>query len=146
MKRFCLLMILCFSCAGIFGQALNADAVAGRWYTSKRECIIEIYKKADVYYGKIVWLKEPYDEKGNPVKDDKNPDEKLRNRPLMGTTIMYGFRYSGENKWEDGKIYNPDDGNTYQAFMKLIDNNTLQLKGYIGLPLLGMNTTWTRVR
>ena len=49
-----------------------------------------------------------------------------------------------EGSWADGRIYNPEDGKTYQATMRLVDANTLQVRGYVLLPIFGTTRTWTR--
>ncbi len=58
---------------------------------------------------------------------------------------MTGFRYAGEDRWTGGEIYDPNSGNTYKGTMRLIDRNTLKLRGYIGISLFGRSDTWTRV-
>ena len=51
---------------------------------------IEIYKKGQSYFGKIVWLKEPKDAKGNAKLDYKNPNESLMN-------LAYDYGYFDHN-------------------------------------------------
>jgi uncharacterized protein (DUF2147 family) len=59
---------------------------------------------------------------------------------------MQGFQYDNGNKWDDGKIYNPKDGKTYSCYMKVLNANTMEVKGYIGFSLIGKSQTWTRVK
>ena len=74
-----------------------------------------------------------------------NPYEKLRNRKRLGLKIMHGFVYKGNNVWEDGRIYKPDVGKTYGGTAILMDENTLELEGYlISIPFIGKSSTWTR--
>jgi uncharacterized protein (DUF2147 family) len=123
--------------------ALNADSVIGEWYNAEGTSLINIHKCEAFYCGKIVWLKNPKDENGNEKVDSKNPDETKRSQKLMGLPILWGFTYSGGNRWEDGKIYDPKKGKTYSCKMTL-EGNQLNIRGFIGVSLLGRTTVWTR--
>ena len=59
--------------------------------------------------------------------------------------MLKDFKYN-DDEWSDGRIYNPSDGKEYKAYMKLKDKNTLSVRGYIGISLLGKTDTWIRVR
>jgi uncharacterized protein (DUF2147 family) len=120
-----------------------ANAILGEWLTGEKTSKILIYKDGDEYLGKISWLKEP-ERDGKPRVDEKNPEERLRNQPLMGLVILRGFTFDGEDTWTGGKIYDPKSGNDYSAKMTLADPKTLNLRGYILIPLLGRTETWTR--
>jgi uncharacterized protein (DUF2147 family) len=76
----------------------------------------------------------------------KNPDPALRNRPLLGLTVLAGIRRTGERTWEDAKIYDPDDGANYNASMSIQDDGTLRVRAYVLLPIFGETEIWTRVR
>ena len=102
-------------------------------------------KKDDKYYGKILWLKNPNDDDGNPETDKENPNEKLRSRKLINMVMMYDFEFDGE-KWDDGKVYDPDNGNTYSANIKMRTNDILDLRGYIGISLIGRTSSWIRYK
>jgi uncharacterized protein (DUF2147 family) len=123
----------------------QADAVLGNWFNEEKDAKIEIYKNGNKYYGKIVWLKEPNNEKGQPKTDTKNPDEKLRNRKIIGLVIMEHFVYE-DKEWVDGKIYDGKSGKTYNCKMKLKDSNILDVRGYLGAAWMGLGrtTSWTR--
>lgn len=77
-------------------------------------------------------------------KDELNPDPELRDRLLLGLTIMDRFTFAGDGKWKSGRIYDPNSGKTYKCKLTLVDANTLELRGYIGISLLGRTETWTR--
>ncbi len=124
----------------------NPDAVLGTWYNSSKESRIEIYKCADKYCGKIAWLNKPTNEEGKPKTDKYNPDEKLRNRPIQGMVLMKDFRYDSGNVWEDGEIYDPKSGKTYSCKMTLKSNDQLEVRGYVGISLIGRSDVWTRAK
>jgi uncharacterized protein (DUF2147 family) len=78
-------------------------------------------------------------------KDDKNPDESLRKRPLCGMQIGTGFVITDPNHAKDGMIYDPDSGKTYSATM-VSDDSGLKLRGYIGVSLFGRTEVWHRTQ
>jgi uncharacterized protein (DUF2147 family) len=130
----------------IYAQA-PADAILGKWLNEDQDAHIQIYKENGKYYGKIVWLKEPIDSlTGKPKLDDENDDESLRNQPVMGLVILKDFVYDGDDvEWEDGTIYDPKNGKTYDCYMNFGEDKTLKIRGYIGFSWIGRNTYWTRV-
>lgn len=133
---------------GVFGfqdQAGEADRVVGTWLTADGKAHIAISRTGETFVGRIVWLKEP-EKDGRPVVDDKNPDEQLRNRPILGLELMYGFSYDGDGEWTGGRVYDPEGGDEYRGKLTLQDQNTMELRGYIMIPLFGRSETWTRVR
>ena len=123
----------------------NPDAVVGVWKTGDGNAIVRIYKNADKYQGKIVWLKEPNDpETGKPKLDKNNSTETLQNRPLIGLLNIYGFKFIEKNLWDEGNIYDPKSGNTYSCTIKMLNANTLEVRGYIGVSLIGRTDVWTK--
>ena len=134
-------MILCLF-LGIFlgskGYAQQADKVLGVWLTDDKQGKIQIYKQDNSFFGKIISGNDP-----NRV-DSNNPDEKLRSRKLIGTVILSNFVFDGKATWEDGKIYDPNNGKTYSCLMKLKDANTLEIRGYVGIAMFGRTAYWTR--
>ena len=116
----------------------NADVILGEWLSQEKDGKIIIYKQGDQYHGKITWGKNP------GRKDGKNPDEKLRSRELLGAVILKNFKFTG-SAWENGTIYDPNSGKTYDCIIKSKDNNKiLEIRGYIGSPIFGRTATWTR--
>ncbi len=145
LKKYILLLSLIFSTLALHAQN-NPDAVLGTWYNGSKESRIEIYKCADKYCGKIVWLKEPNTEDGKPKVDKNNPDEKQRNRPIQGLVLMKDFSYDSDNVWEEGEIYDPKSGKTYSCKMTLKSNGELEVRGYVGISLIGRTDVWTRAK
>jgi uncharacterized protein (DUF2147 family) len=123
----------------------NPDAIVGVWKTGEGNALVRIYKNGDKYQGKVVWLKEPIDpETGKPKVDKNHPDEASRTRPVLGLINIWGFKYVEQNKWDEGNIYDPKNGNTYSCTIKLINPNSLEVRGFIGVSLIGRTDTWTR--
>jgi len=134
----------------INAQDFKADDILGVWMNEDKDANVEIYKDGDFYNGKIVWLKDPIrEETGKPKLDKENEDESLRTRPVMGLLLLKGFVFDGDDEWEDGEIYDPKNGKTYSCYMEFEDEddmNTLKIRGYIGISLLGRTTYWTKVK
>jgi uncharacterized protein (DUF2147 family) len=142
MKRIAfMLMILLISTGKMFAQ--NADKVLGVWLNAEKDAKVEIYKTGDKYYGKIVWGKNIYEPDGKTARTDlKNPDPKLRSRSLVNLVILNNFKFD-DGEWNGGKIYDPKSGKTYSCIMKF-NGSSLEIKGYVGITLLGRTTVWTR--
>ncbi len=139
-KRFLLSLLLSFPTL-IFAQ--KADDILGEWL-AEEETVVEVFKENDKYYGKIAVLKEPLDENGNPKTDNKNKDSALKGRKILGMVFLSDFTYN-DGTWENGKIYDAREGNTYDCEITISKNN-LYVRGYLGLKMFGKTVTWTRVK
>lgn len=126
-------------------QPGNPDAIVGVWKTGEGTAMVRIYKNGEKYQGKIVWLKEPNDpETGKPKVDKNHPEEASRTRPILGLVNVWGFVSTDKNVWEEGNIYDPKNGNTYSCTIKMTSPNSIDVRGYIGVSLIGRSDTWTR--
>lgn len=141
-KIFSVVILIFFTAFSSFAQ--TADAIVGVWKNGEGTGMVQITKRGDKYFGKLVWLKVPNDANGNPRTDINNPEASLQKRPLKGLENLRDFVFKGDNKWEDGRIYDPKTGNDYSCEMKLIDDNTLEVRGYIGVSLFGRTDVWKR--
>ena len=142
MKKIIVLVIALFACfTSIFAQ--GPDGVKGVWMNEAKDVKVEIYKSGDKYYGKVVWGKDMYEADGKTLKkDSKNSDASLRNRTVLNMVILSGYTYD-DGDWTGGKIYDPKSGKTYDSKMKIKGGN-LEIKGYVGSPMFGKTTVWTR--
>lgn len=141
MKKSVLLLfglVLAFSIS-----AQSPKAILGKWLSPDRDAKIEIFEKSNKFYGKIIWLSNPYEADGKTNrKDVKNKDTNLRYRPLINMIILSNFVYD-DGKWSDGKIYDPKTGKTYSCVIKLKDGN-LDVRGYVGSPMFGRSATFVK--
>ena len=127
-----------------FSQDSDRERILGTWLTAGGESKVEIYRCDSVTFcGKIIWLRDPLKE-GKPVTDDKNPEDSLKSRPVLGLQILRGFTYAGDRLWSGGKIYDPKSGNDYSAKITLVDEQNLDLRGYVVIPLFGRTEKWAR--
>ena len=144
-------LLTCSLALATFQALADERDVLGVWTTADDRSRIEIFKKQDTYCAKVIWLKQPNfsaDDKrgmgGKPQVDRENPKTELRSRPLVGLEIMSGLAYAGKNQWNGGKVYDPENGKTYKCHMTLTATNRLELRGFIGISLLGRTEVWTR--
>jgi uncharacterized protein (DUF2147 family) len=147
MKKIAFLLALMIALPS-FGQ--KADDLVGIWFNEEKDGKVEVYKKADgKYYGKIVWVKNDFNDDGSkPKRDRKNPDEKLRSRQVNGLVVLTSLKWDANDKeWEDGQIYDTKSGKTYSCYCKLQPDGSLYFKGYVlGMTFLGRSTVWTRAK
>ena len=136
------------------GTALFALAQAttpvGVWKTiddatKKEKSYVRIVETNGVYSGKVEKMLDPDSPKDAVCKDCS--DER-KDKPVLGMTILRNVKASADDKavFEGGDILDPNNGKVYRVKLKLIDGGAkLDVRGYIGMPLLGRTQTWTRV-
>jgi uncharacterized protein (DUF2147 family) len=134
--RISISVVLILVCQNLYAQA---NKIIGTWLTEDKKGKIQIYQQGNLYFGKIIGGDQP------ERLDTNNPDAKLQSRKLTGMIILSNFEYDGKDTWENGKIYDPDNGKTYSCLMKLKNANSLEIRGYVGLSIFGRTSVWTRI-
>ena len=142
MKKLITTLVLAF--VGLLAFSQNNADIVGEWYNAEKDAVITLFEENETVSGKITWMEFPNDDNGNPKTDPLNPDEKLTSRARMGMVMMTGFTFIKDKIWDDGELYDPKKGKTYSGMMTLKDDNTIDLRGYIGFSFLGRSSTWTR--
>jgi len=143
-KLFSTLCILTLSFSFITDE--DGDRLIGVWEPSNGKVRVKIEKIGTKYYGKIVWLREPIDPVTQKPKVDKNnPDASMQNVPLKGYRLLKDFVYSGKDEWTEGTIYDPENGSVYSCVINMKGNNTLDIRGFIGVKALGRTDVWKRL-
>lgn len=131
--------------ACLLGLALTATCIRpaasdeprlfGRWLTERANAAVEIgacdSPGPGQVCGRIVWLWQPNDESGRPRLDAENQAAERRDRPLIGTEILTGFVAKAPGQWAGGRIYNPEDGRTYDATLRLQGADALVVEGCV---------------
>lgn len=118
------------------------DITKSLWFNEEKEAKIQFYEQDGKLFGKIVWLKEPK-ENGKDKTDKNNSKQELRGKPIVGLVILKNFKKDGKG-WEDGEIYDPKSGKTYSSTIKWSGENQLNIRGFIGVSLVGRTTKFTR--
>ncbi|HVK48252.1 MAG TPA: DUF2147 domain-containing protein [Pseudobacter sp.] len=143
MKQIMMLTISTMLALASYSQ--QADQVLGQWLSEDKDGKIEVYKTGDKYFGKLIWASKMYEADGKTSrKDEKNNDPALRSRNLKDLVLLSNFIYD-DGVYTDGKIYDPKSGKTYSCKMTM-SGEKLNIRGYLGLSILGRTTVWTRVK
>jgi uncharacterized protein (DUF2147 family) len=143
-KKSLYLAILLIMVAGQLVFAQKSDDILGVWYNTEEDAKIEIFKEGGKYFGRVVWLKDPMED-GKPVMDANNADKSKRNRPIIGMKLLENFEFKG-GSWENGSIYDPRNGKTYASTIKRKGEKVLEVRGFIGVTLIGRTVEWTKAQ
>lgn len=137
--------IIILMISGLIGfshvNAAEGDEVLGTWINQAGDGQIKISVQEGKYVGVILGSTDP---DSPDRKDINNPDPALKDRSLTDLTILADLIYRGSNKWSGGWIYDPNNGKTYKCKMTLKDINTLDIRGYVGIPAFGRSEEWKR--
>ncbi len=101
-----------------------AQDPTGIWLVEDGTAHIRIVKCGNSFWGVVSWEKTP------GGRDTKNPDASKRSRPTLGMPTLLDMRASDPGEWE-GKVYNAENGRTYDASIELDDANTLNIEGCV---------------
>ncbi len=138
-------------------QDSPGDILLGDWRPSNGRSVIRISKgetskgqDPNKYYGRIVWVIEKNNPDGTPRVDVNNPDASKQSEKILGMTNMRGLEFVGDEKnlvWENGNIYDPNNGSDYSFEMTMDKKNTniVDGRGYIGVSMFGRTDTWKRM-
>jgi uncharacterized protein (DUF2147 family) len=121
--------------------ATEADEVLGVWWSLEQKTKVQISKNDNIYYGRIIAVRP----ESKDLLDTHHPDESLRTRQVLGLEILSGFKFDGDDTWEKGSIYDPENGKTYKCKMWFDKKDVLKIRGYIGFSLLGRTVEFTKV-
>ena len=122
----------------------GAETIEGVWLNEDGDGWIELRITDGELRGIIAGSPADPERLRPPRLDVENPDPALRGRELFGLQILYGFRLETADRWSGGRVYDPNSGNTYRGTITLVNDNTLRLRGFIGLSLFGRTEVWTR--
>jgi uncharacterized protein (DUF2147 family) len=113
--------------------------------TKVEKSLVRITDTGGVLSGKIEKVLDP------AAKPDAVCDEcsgELKDKPIVGLTIISGTKKNAEQEgqWDGGTIVDPSNGKTYKLRLRpSADNKKLDVRGYIGTPMIGRSQTWHRV-
>jgi uncharacterized protein (DUF2147 family) len=130
--------------------AASEPTAVGLWEqvdekSGKAESWFHIVEKDGVYLGIIVKM---FQKPGEPPPESwrcTKCEGAEQNAQVLGLTLIKGMKRKGM-KYEDGTIMDPRDGSVYRALMQLSpDGRQLEVRGYLGVALIGRSQTWTRL-
>jgi uncharacterized protein (DUF2147 family) len=131
-----------FVAAGVPSYASAADP-SGIWAKDDGSAKMEVKKCGRGICSKIVWLRSPEDSRGRPLRDARNENASMRDRPIMGLPLFINMVAIESNTWQ-GSVYNPEEGKIYNDVkVTLASRNQIVLKGCKAWLLCG-EKVWTR--
>jgi len=107
----------------------DEDAICGVWYTNNNNSKVEIYRNNGLYFGKLIWLKDP----GKSGYTNK----------LVILDMTYN---ETRHVWDNGTLYYPVKDAQYQGIIELFDKDTLSIRAFKGTPFFGKTMRWIRVK
>nr|WP_315248912.1 DUF2147 domain-containing protein [uncultured Duganella sp.] len=125
----------------------QTSSPAGLWKniddeTGKPKALIRITENNGVLSGQIEKLFRDANEDQNP-KCDKCEGAR-KDQPIIGMTILSNLKKDGD-EYNGGEILDPNNGKVYKSKAHLTDGGKkLNVRGYIGMPMLGRSQTWVR--
>lgn len=143
--------LLVYACALVLGslvicETVRASELVGEWATQGNAAHVRVERcqtAPNLVCGVVTWLWEPIDAEGRAMRDRHNPDPSLRARPILGLSLLEDFQHVVNEESMDGRIYNPENGRTYRASLKLRSPDILEVKGCL---LIVCDTqVWRRV-
>jgi uncharacterized protein (DUF2147 family) len=141
------LIALAFALTGATAWAQTTPV--GLWKTidddgKTEKSIVRITEANGVFSGKIEKVFDPA--KQNAVCSDCADERK--GMPMVGFQLVRNVKASADDKslWDGGDITDPNNGKVYKVRMKPVDaGKKMEVRAYIGAPLLGRTQTWLRV-
>jgi uncharacterized protein (DUF2147 family) len=129
------------------GNPPASDCICGKWESTEKNLIVLVYKEHNSFMAKIIWFKpSEHHKKMEEWTDIRNPDEKLRERKILGMDVLEQLRYDPDsNSWEDGMIYDAKNGRHWNASGYINKEGLLKVKGYWHFKFIGRTLTFTRV-
>jgi uncharacterized protein (DUF2147 family) len=124
--------ILMLAALAGFSSQTNANAIGpmGLWLGEDGKAKMEVaICGGETLCARIVWLRQPNDDRGQPLIDANNGDASLRRRPIIGLPVAYNMRQTHTNKWS-GRVYDPQrGGQTYTGTMTLLSDGRMKVTG-----------------
>jgi uncharacterized protein (DUF2147 family) len=120
-------------------------SLAGFWVTQDGNWVVQISPCDGAFCGRLVVLSKSHRPDALRL-DARNPDPASRRHPLCGLRLLGGFTPSDNQPgtWQGGWVYDPQNGKTYASHMWLDGPDTLKIRGYVLVSLLGRNETLAR--
>lgn len=139
------LFILIIAFVALTPKLSKSEELQGIWQTQDKTTNIKFEACSGLICGKIISFETPLNPRTGQIwKDEKNPNRKLRERPLIGVSMISNLKPT-KNGWI-GMLYNPLDGNNYSGFLRLKSNNQLILSGCIFGGIICKSETWQKIK
>jgi len=130
--------------------AAGGGGELGVWYNDSGRGAVEIRpcgssgREASKLCGFIVWLKNPNFKDGRPLFDGYNSDPSKRKRPICGLPVLGNLQRSSEGGYDFGWVYDPEQGQSFDAAIQLRSADRLIMTGYKGMKFFSKSFVWKR--
>lgn len=143
-----IIILSVFSVGQIYGQSTTAgDRICGKWENQEKTLRIQIYTKHNQFLAKIIWFSDTEGKPMNYWKDKRNPNPALRNRTILGMSILRDLEYNyKKNSWENGKVYDSKHGKEWSASAVIDKHDILKVRGYWRFKFLGKTMKFHRLK
>ncbi len=144
MKRYCITALLL---AAVSLNAFADGSPVGLWKSiddtsGKPSALIRITESGGELTGKIEKLFRAPGEEANPLC--VKCEGALKDQPIIGMTMLSGLKKDGD-EYDGGQILDPGNGKSYKSKLTVSDDGKkLNVRGYIGVPMLGRTQVWLR--
>ncbi len=144
---FGLLMIIGNNSKAPINTVAADEQICGKWQNQDKNLVVQVYKEDSEFRAKIVW----FDNGGGPkametTTDKHNPNPALRTRKLLGMNVLEKLVYDPDsNSWEDGIIYDAQNGRHWSSSAYINKDGALKVKGYWHFKFIGKTMTFNRI-
>ncbi len=126
------------------GQAQANVGLTGVWVDDTGKGAIEISECGTNLCGRIVWLKDQTNTKGEPLTDKLNERASQRDRHICGLQVIGDLARQPNGSWDAGWIYDPKQGKSFDVAIEMTNPDRLRVTGYLGTKLFSRTLIWTR--
>jgi uncharacterized protein (DUF2147 family) len=91
-----------------------------------------------LYFAKII---ENFIGENNALCENCKGQKK--DKPIIGLVIIENIKKNGD-EFNEGIILDPENGETYKCYLKLINNDKLKVRGFLGFSIFGRTQYWSR--
>jgi uncharacterized protein (DUF2147 family) len=120
--------------------------ICGKWECTDKSIRIEVYMQGNEYKANLIWFK---DTEGKPMDywtDQHNPDPALRNRKILGMSMLSDLKYNSDtNSWENGIVYDSKHGREWNASAAIDKKGMLRVRGYWHFKFIGRTMDFVRM-
>ncbi|MEO7213538.1 DUF2147 domain-containing protein [Mucilaginibacter sp.] len=123
------------------------EQICGKWQNQEKNLVVQVYKEDREFKAKIIWFNNGEGNKAMESWTDKhNPDPTLRSRKLLGMNVLEKLVYDRDsNSWEDGMIYDAQNGKHWNSSAYINKDGALKVKGYWHFKFIGKTMTFNRI-
>ena len=142
-----LFMLIVFAAGNTKAQTLKQEErICGKWESTDKELAIKVYMHDNEFRAEIIWFS---DTDGKPMdywKDVHNPDPALRDRKILGMSVLSGLKYDADtNTWEDGMVYDSRHGKEWNASATIDKKGMLHVRGYWHFKFIGRTMNFVKI-